>query len=99
MGISLIIEKELPTPDLRKMTKIVKFTITFVFVTYIFVGIIGYATYSANINILSNTSISNGIILTAYGYTLSGERRPYSIAVLIVSFSNLLFDVNFQRAW
>jgi hypothetical protein len=54
----------------------------------VFVGIIGYATFSENIDILSNTSISNGIILTAYGYTFSGEKRPYSIAVLIVSISH-----------
>lgn len=78
------------------MQKIIKYTILFVLGTYVLVGIIGYTTFSSNINILSNTETSNGIILIAYGYTLDGMKRLYPALVLLVSMLLLLFVNPFQ---
>jgi len=55
----------------------------FVLISYSFVGILGYATFAGNLEILSDVKISNGIILKAYGYTLDGVRRAYPYAVTI----------------
>lgn len=66
------------------MKKIISRTILFVLVTYVIIGIIGYATFSSNLNILSDVNISNGIILVAYGYNLDGTTRAYPMLVLIV---------------
>ena len=68
------------------METIVRWTIGFVLITYVFVGLIGYATFSSNLDILSNVDISNGVILIAYGYTLQGFKRTYPIIVIIVGY-------------
>jgi len=75
--------KELKEPSVKKMETIVRWTILFVLITYVIVGMIGYATFSSNLNILNNVDISNGVILIAYGYTLEGIRRTYPVAVII----------------
>jgi len=75
--------RELKEPSIKKMETIVRWTIGFVLITYVFVGLIGYATFSSNLDILSNVDISNGVILIAYGYTLQGFKRTYPIIVII----------------
>lgn len=67
------------------MNKIIKSTILFVLSTYVFVGIIGYATFSSNLDLLSNPKISNGIILLAYGHSLEGSQRGFPFLVVIVN--------------
>jgi len=76
--------KELKRPCIRKMKKIITLTISFVLIAYSCVGLLGYATFSSNLDILSDVDISNGIILIAYGYTLDGIRRSYPYVVIIV---------------
>jgi len=71
----------------------VRWTILFVLITYVIVGMIGYATFSSNLNILNNVDISNGVILIAYGYTLEGIRRTYPVAVIIVKSLNAFFTI------
>ena len=67
------------------MEKVIIWTVGFVLITYLVVGIMGYATFSSNISILNDTDISNGIILISYGYTLGGVSQQYSSMVVIVS--------------
>ena len=67
------------------MKTIISRTILFVLVTYVIIGVLGYATFSSNLGILSDVNISNGIILVAYGYTLDGAKRAYPMLVLLVS--------------
>jgi len=47
------------------------------------VGLIGYITFSANIDILNDQNYANSVIIVAYGYTLEGVPNPYPLLISI----------------
>jgi len=64
------------------MKKVVTGTLLFTIIAYLTVGLIGYATFSSNINILSGENYANSVITVAYGYTLEGVPQPYPFIIL-----------------
>jgi len=82
-GNILGVYTELKRPSIRKMQRILKWTFLFVFVTHLIIGLIGYATFSSNISLLSEVHTANGIILLAYRYNLNGTLRSFPPLVLM----------------
>jgi len=66
------------------MTTVIRLTIITVLFGYVFIGLLGYATFANNLDVLFDSEKSNGIILIAYGYNLLGGKRAYPTLVVIV---------------
>jgi amino acid permease len=74
---------ELKSPTLKKMKTVIIWTMIFTIVSYTIVGILGFATFSANIDILNDQNYANGVILVAYGYTIQGIQTVYPTLIMI----------------
>jgi len=73
------------------MTTVIRLTIITVLFGYVFIGLLGYATFANNLDVLFDSDKANGIILIAYGYNLLGGKREYPTLVVIVRIFKQLF--------
>jgi len=79
------------------MKIVIRLTIFIVLIGYVFIGILGYATFANNLEVLVDPDKSNGVILIAYGYDLHGQRRPFPFLVVVVFNLVSIYSQNIQE--
>lgn len=75
---------------MKNIRTVITWTVLFSLVVYLSVGLIGYATFADNLNILEGQNYANSLILVGYGWKLSGVQQAYT-AVIVVVKNHFLF--------
>jgi len=89
---------ELKTPTLKKMKTVIIWTMIFTIISYTVVGILGYATFSANLNIIDEANYANGVILVAYGYDIAGKYVGYN-GLIMISMITTCFSILISQSF
>lgn len=89
---------ELKSPTLKKMKTVIIWTMIFTIVSYTVVGILGFATFSANLDIINNANYANGVILVAYGYDLAGKYIGYP-GIIMISMITTCFSILISQSF